>query len=92
MLYFRIQSDDLTLFGAFLEVIKRRIEDFSEKTTVKSQNQESRIRLVFLPKIPINEVLSEVDDHITALDKVKLLQVRYLFDLFDGSCKSIPFC
>lgn len=76
----RIQSDDLTLFGAFLEIVKHRIESLNEKSTLKSQNQESKIKLVFLPKIPINEILSKVDDHITALDNVKLLQVSRFFD------------
>lgn len=76
-LHSRIQSDDLAIFGAFLELVKRRIEEFSDKSTVKTQKQESKNKLVFLPKIPINEVLSKVDDHITALDKVKLLQVSY---------------
>lgn len=64
------------MFGAFLEVIKRRIEDFSEKSTLKSQIEPPKVKLIFLPKIPINEILSKIDDHVIAVDKVKLLQVR----------------
>ncbi|KAG4078630.1 hypothetical protein HA402_015220 [Bradysia odoriphaga] len=70
----RIQSDDLTLFGAFLDVIKCRIEEHTNKSTAKSQNQATKLKLVFLPKIPINEILSKIDDHTNALGKVKLLQ------------------
>lgn len=71
---YRIQSDDLSLFGAFLEFIKSRIEN--GKLTNNTQTQESKVKIVFLPKIPINEILSKIDDHANALGKFKSLEVR----------------
>lgn len=63
------------MFGAFLEIIKQRIEEFGDKSSLRSQNEPVKVKIIFLPKIPINEILPKVDDHIAALEKVKLLQV-----------------